>query len=81
MSTVTDDEAKTTLSANVVRLMGERGWRQIDLANATGENEMTISNVCRGKHAPRAGLLQRIAEALGVSIDALLEPQKKLRRA
>jgi transcriptional regulator with XRE-family HTH domain len=71
---VTDADAKKYIAANVARLLETRGWMQQDLAEATGENKMTISRVCRGIHVPSAALLARIAEALDVSTDRLIAP-------
>jgi transcriptional regulator with XRE-family HTH domain len=72
MSTVTDQAAKSRVAENVSRLLEERKMSQQALANATGENKMMISRVVRGEHVPGIGLISRIAEAFGVSIDALL---------
>lgn len=72
MSTVTDQAAKSRVAENVARLLVERGMSQQGLANATGENKMMISRVVRGEHVPGIGLISRIAEAFGVSVDALL---------
>ena len=75
---ISDDQAKKNIAANIRRLLAARGWTQTDLSEAAHENKMTISNVCTGKHVPGAGLLARIAEALDVSIDRLVDspPEK-----
>lgn len=77
MSTViSNDDAKRIIAANVRRSLAERkpDWTQSDLARATGDNVMTISHLIRGTRCPSAALLKRVAEALGVSSDALLTP-------
>lgn len=75
MSTViTNDEAKERIGANVTRYMAERNMSQATLSRTTGESEMTISVVVRGKHVPSSAILHRIAEALQVKIDELFAP-------
>lgn len=76
---VTDSNGKRNIAANMRQLMADTGLKQSDIARATGENRMTISNIARGAKMPGAALLSRVAEALGVTSDDLLaEPQKKL---
>lgn len=77
MSTVTDKDAKDAVSRNVKARLAEKGWSQAQLARATGENEMTISFVCRGIHVPGVGLLSRIADALECTVDSLLAATAK----
>lgn len=45
----------------------EKGWKQIDLANATGFSKARISQWVHNKYIPNAEGLNRIAESLGVS--------------
>lgn len=77
---ITDDQAKALVSANITRLLAARGWKQRDLAEATGENDMTISRIVRGSNVPGVGLISRIADALNVSVDELLSRKKQNRR-
>lgn len=82
MSTViSDEQAKKIIGQNVSSILRQRNLSQAWLANATGEYEATIGRVCKGRNCPSSGLLARIAEALDVSIDALISPRKKLRSA
>ena len=69
---LTDEDAKRNLAANLQRLMENRLINQSQLARLTGEPVMTISRAFRGEHMPRASVLDRIAEAMDVSIDRLL---------
>lgn len=73
---VSDKEALSNIAANVAALRGERSryW----LAKATGTYTINITRIENGDHMPGAGLLSRLAEALGVTIETLL---KKPRRA
>ncbi|MGN0343402.1 MAG: helix-turn-helix domain-containing protein [Lachnospiraceae bacterium] len=45
----------------------DKGWKQIDLANATGFSKARISQWVHNKYIPNAEGLNRIAESLGVS--------------
>lgn len=76
---INDDQAREYVAANVARLRGDRSryW----LAKAVGTGTISISRIERGEHLPGAGLLSRLAEALGVSIDTLLEnPNRKSKK-
>jgi len=64
--------AKGNIAANIRRLLDDRGWSQSRLASATGEGEMQISRIARGRIMPSAAALARIAEAFDVSIDRLV---------
>ena len=70
---VSDDQTKNNIAENLRRILESRGLEQKFLADATGENQMTISRIVRGKNVPGAGVLARIAEALDVSIDRLVQ--------
>ncbi len=77
----TDDDAKKNISANLGRLLQERGISQIELAHATGDTTMRISYYVRGARLPGAGALARLAEALEVSMESLIaSPKKNPRR-
>jgi transcriptional regulator with XRE-family HTH domain len=82
MNTVlTDNEAKSAISANVKRLLGERGMSQAELARATEESTARLSQMIHGQKLPSAAFLARIAEALAVAADDLLAiPGKKSPR-
>lgn len=53
-------------------LREDRDMRQIDLANATGIDQRTISNYENGKSKPDSDALIRLADFFGVSIDYLV---------
>ncbi len=79
MSTVTDDQARRIIAANVRRLRGDRSryW----LAKAVGGGTIQITRLERGENMPGAGLLTRLADALDVTVDVLLsEPKNKSRK-
>ena len=71
-------QAKRNLAANLARLLVAREMEQVQLAKLAGEKPMMISRAVRGKHMPAGDVLHRIAEALDVSIDRLLDPPPEL---
>ena len=70
---VSDIEARRNIASNLRRILQERGISQVKLAALTGECEMTISRVIRGTNTPGVALIARIADALDVSMDRLVE--------
>jgi len=79
---ISDNEAKQRIAANLRSFLDQSGWSQADLARAAKTTDMTVSYAIRGKSAPGAAILARIAEALSVTIDDLLaESPKKIRQA
>lgn len=62
-----------TLAEKVRRLRERRGWNMSDLSRATDIPQPTIWRIERGMIVqPKAGILQRLAQALEVSADYLL---------
>lgn len=57
----------------VSRLRGERGISQDELSACTGISQQHISRIENGDLAPRITTVIRLADALGVSIDRLLD--------
>lgn len=62
---------KLLFNENLKLLMKERGYTQQSLAEKTGVSQSAISLYIRGKSSPKAGELQRMADALSVSMDYL----------
>lgn len=54
-----------------------RGLRQADLVRATGISGVTISRYVNGKRVPTMDNAQKIANALGVSVDYLFKAELK----
>lgn len=78
----TDGEVKSNVSANLQRLLRDRGLTRTALSQMTGDPLMTISVIVAGKHVPNVALLSRIADALDVSIDRLISaPPEKMSAA
>jgi transcriptional regulator with XRE-family HTH domain len=81
MSTViTDIEAMEFVSENLRRILDEQGhnirWLVLTLKASPG----TIYPIARGEAMPSIATVARISEALGVSIDILLENPAELKR-
>lgn len=68
-----DQETKRVFSANVQRILAEQGHNVRWLQLATDEYPNRIYPAVRGDAMPSAGLLHRIAKALNVSVDLLLD--------
>jgi transcriptional regulator with XRE-family HTH domain len=73
LAVVTDETVKNNVAANITRRLEARGWSQNELARRTGETAQRISNICRAVHEPGIATLARIAEALDLSVDMLLD--------
>ena len=65
------------------RLRKERGWTQVELAERVGLSQTLISDYERGRLRLNADIVVRLANALEVTADELLQPngrQHSLRR-
>lgn len=77
---MSDSETKMVLGMNLKRLRGDISFAE--LGRRCGTCATAIKEIEEGKRMPGVGLLTRIAEALDVAVDSLLEHnQKKSRRA
>lgn len=54
-------------------LRNQKGWTQQRLAHEAGITQATVSTLEAGRRQPNMDSLQKIAKALGVSIDGLIE--------
>lgn len=77
---MSDDQTKAVLADNIQHLMKVSGKSQRALARETKDPLMTINGIVRGKHMPGAGVLTRIAEALGTTVEKLLTSSRKKTR-
>lgn len=86
---VTDKTTLANIAANVARLRNGKSYSQLARDVTIAEDRAypaTIERIEKGQHMPGAGLLKRLAEALGTTADALMEspspsPRKNLSRA
>lgn len=72
MQQVTDKEALKNISRNVRQLRGQRS--QYWLAKQADTYPANIARIENGESMPGGGLLSRIAKALSVAVDDLLNP-------
>jgi transcriptional regulator with XRE-family HTH domain len=80
MQAVTDEQAKFHIASNLLRLRGDKSYSQIARECSTDEHTVypaQIEKIEKAKHMPGVGLLSRIAEVLGVSVDAMLAPPSR----
>ena len=56
-----------TFGARLQKALDEKGWKQVDLADATGFSKARISQWIHNKYIPTADGLNKIAKALNVS--------------
>ena len=61
-----------TLGQNIVKARVDKRWKQKDLVEKAGLSQKYLSQIELDKVDPRVSVVVRIAEALGVSLDALL---------
>jgi transcriptional regulator with XRE-family HTH domain len=71
MITVTPTEI---VRANIRREMSARKWTQSDLADRAGMPQPRISEVLIGTYEPSLSKLEKIANAFGITLSALLMP-------
>jgi transcriptional regulator with XRE-family HTH domain len=55
----------------------EKGWSVAELARRSGIAAPNVHRVESGKHIPSTATLVRLSEALEVSLDALLERERR----
>ena len=67
------------LGGRVKELRKKRGMKQVELAKVSGITQATICRIETGEvHQPRPEVLLKIARALGVPVDYLLDEAKSL---
>lgn len=71
------NEERARIGENVRHFRHERGLTQAELAEAADAANATISRIERSRLVPSVELAGRLADALGVSLDALLRKRKK----
>lgn len=76
------DTAKRNISANIRQLLKDRKITQSELSRLTGDNRVYISRIANGHSEPTSSGLARIAQALQVTTDELLQdPAKKVHHS
>lgn len=76
---LTDDQAKVAISENLKRILEERGHTVYWLMHTLELSSGALYPIVKGKVLPSIAMAARIAEALGVSVDELIQenPKKK----
>ncbi len=72
-----DKVVLAVLSANLTMLLESKGWTIRELSSHTDDSISTLHGILSGKSLPRAGLLKRMADAFGITVDELYDPQLK----
>jgi transcriptional regulator with XRE-family HTH domain len=72
-----ETQAKENIAKNVRRLMDARAMTQNELAYSASVSQGFVSKILGGAILPNALLLHKLAEALGVSSDALIDFPKR----
>ncbi|MCU0661719.1 MAG: XRE family transcriptional regulator [Myxococcota bacterium] len=67
-----------TIAINLRRLRSTKEFSQESVAEKAGLSRAAYCNIENGKSAPRVSTLQAIARALGVRVQALVEPTREL---
>ena len=65
-----------TLGDNIRRLRKTKGWSQRELADQVSSTSSYINRVETGKVNPSIGVLERIAKALGCSLDQMVKAEE-----
>lgn len=68
-----EEELAAMLAKRISAERLAKGWRQQDLADATGIARPNIARLESGRRVPKISTLQRIGYALGIAVDDLLE--------
>lgn len=71
----TDEHIVEALAANLTAALAERGWSQAELARRSGEPLMQVSKMVRGTQQIRLAAVVRVARALEVPVDTLIDAE------
>ena len=72
-----DMKGGATITTNLEMIRKKRGLTQMELAGRLNIRQSTISNIETGIRAPSLRLLCKLAEALGVTVDELINGKKE----
>ena len=75
---IDEESLRSAISANVVRLRKGIGWSQEELGARSGISRVFMSRIENGHSTPGADVLYALADALGVSTDALRQVAEKI---
>ena len=69
------------LGERISALLQDRGMTQRELAEKVGTTEASVSRYLKNGRMPKADVLWKIAQALGVTTDELLNPDEAHKKA
>ncbi|MDL1979081.1 MAG: XRE family transcriptional regulator [Deltaproteobacteria bacterium] len=69
---------KTVISVNIKRLRMAKHMTQMELAEAAGISRVALSNIEKGKVAPRVDTLEALSESLSIQLKDLVSPVREL---
>jgi len=72
-------DIRRQVGLNLQRLRHEKGWSQEDLDFESGVHRTYISGIERGVRNPTLTNLDKLAQALGVSLGVLVDPPARKR--
>jgi transcriptional regulator with XRE-family HTH domain len=75
---ITREEARHRISSHVELLMTEKAISQSELSRLSGVAQSRISLLCKGELLPNPADLWNVAEALGTTLDGLMQPIPEL---
>ena len=64
---------KTQLGMRIVYLRKQKGWSQLDLSIESGVNRNYLSDLENGRRNPTVDVLEKIANALGITLEFLFK--------
>ena len=64
---------KTQLGMRIVYLRKQKGWSQLDLSIESGVNRNYLSDLENGRRNPTVDILEKIANALGITLEFLFK--------
>ena len=67
-----ESELADEVAARIRQARTQRGWRQKDLAEATGIARPNIARLESGRRMPKVSTLHKISGALGIPVETLL---------
>lgn len=78
---ITREQARERISGHVVILLAEKNMTQNELARRSDVAHSRISLLCKGELLPNPADLWNVAEALGTTLDGLLQPLPAMESA
>lgn len=77
---ITEQDARTNISENIQDILVALGWNPRKLVIRSGVPQNTVYRVVRGESIPDVVHLKNIADALGVTVERLLENPENFRK-